>query len=294
MRDARHDRHSWPLRAFSALVDSPAAPMTRPTRHRMEGGGRARLGAAAIGLGGLAFGVIQVLQGSVNAFNPRPVVAVLCAVAVGLAGLSAERLRSVSAHNRDLRDALAAWPPPRLRDADLLLLGVFPRAPTGNGAAPYGPYVPRDADASLREALSRGGLTVVVGPERAGKSRSAAESARALWPDRAVVIPADGGGLRALIDDHAVVPSPTRSFGSTIWSASSPTSTGERCNCSPPACPRSWRRSARRRGLRSCGRPAPTASGAAGFWAPGASWRCRTIPPRPSAKRPRGSGRAWT
>jgi hypothetical protein len=64
----------------------------------------------AVGLGGLAFGVIQVIQGTVAAFEPRPVVSLIFAVAVGLIGVTAERKRHLSVQRRALTSWLHAWP----------------------------------------------------------------------------------------------------------------------------------------------------------------------------------------
>jgi hypothetical protein len=173
--------------------------MTRAQHQGAATGTRARLGAAAIGLGGLAFGLIQILQGTVSAFDPRPEVAVLCAVAVGLAALTVERARNLSARRRRVAAALRVWPPQAVRDTDVLALGVFP---DGAGA----PYRAREQDEVVDAALARGGVTVVTGPARAGKSRVACEAARRVWPDRHVAIPADGAGLRELVGDPAVLP----------------------------------------------------------------------------------------
>jgi hypothetical protein len=164
--------------------------------------GSVRLGATAVGLGALALAVIQILQSAVGAFEPRPAVAMMCALSVGLIGLTVERGRYLVAQARARAAALRVWPLPAVIAADPLALGVFPsQLPSVN--APLGPYVPRDADPELVKALSDGGLTVVVGPEGAGKSRSVYEAARQVLPARTVLIPLDGAALGVILGDRA-------------------------------------------------------------------------------------------
>ena len=55
------------------------------------------------------------------------------------------------------------------------------------------PYVPRthdEVDIRLRAALQPGHITLVVGPSKAGKTRTAFEAALAMWPSAAVAVPA--------------------------------------------------------------------------------------------------------
>ncbi len=176
-------------------------------RHGSVTSTRRRLGGAALGLGGVAFAVIQILEQTIGAFDPRPIVAGLIAVTIGFAGLALERGRHVAATSRVLRGLLRVWPLRRVGDTDPLALGVFPPADAARGAA-LGPYVARDADPAVREALLAGGLVVVVGPDRAGKSRTAAEVARAGLGDRFVVLPVSGGALAALLADPSFTPPP--------------------------------------------------------------------------------------
>ncbi|MDX6705763.1 MAG: hypothetical protein QOF69_3955 [Solirubrobacteraceae bacterium] len=166
---------------------------------------RARVGATALGAAGVAFAVIQLLQGTVSAFDPRPVVSLALAVAVGIVGVTLERLRHTVGQRRVLSAALRAWPLMTVSDADPLALGVFP-ARAAMHSASGAPYVARDADQSVQEAARAGGIVVVYGPPRAGKSRTAYEAARLVLPDTPVVIPDGGAALRRAVEDASFVP----------------------------------------------------------------------------------------
>lgn len=162
-----------------------------------------RLGTASLALGGVAFALIQVLQASIGQFNPRPVVSVLIAVCVAVAGSALGRARQCTLRNRRLSSLVRQWPLPQLDDCDGLMLGVFPARRLGSSertdALP--PYVPRGVDDRLRRALGAGGLVLVVGPPRAGKSRTALEAARAAAGSRRVIVPVDGTALGDLADE---------------------------------------------------------------------------------------------
>lgn len=160
-----------------------------------------RLGAAALGVGGAMFGLIQVLERSINAFSPRPEVSLMIAVTIGFAGLTLERVRHRSHEVRLLRNLLRVWPLRRIEDTEPLDLGVYPPE-----TPPLGPYVARDEDAAVDAALRRGGLVVVVGPERTGKSRTVHEAAMRTLGDRPVVVPLGGAALSELLADDAFTP----------------------------------------------------------------------------------------
>src|SRR5215469_1775337 len=51
------------------------------------------------------------------------------------------------------------------------------------------PYVPRDCDADLRAGLERSGFVLLIGPSKAGKSRTAFEAALATFPDAVLIVP---------------------------------------------------------------------------------------------------------
>jgi hypothetical protein len=173
---------------------------------------------AAVALAGAAVAVLQVLQQTVGAFHPRPSISVLIVLASFFAGLAAARIRNRRAV-RGAHDARAArlgellgqWPPPRVRDADPVHLGVFP-ARRGAGAEPA--YVPRDVDGDLRAALVPGALVLVFGDPRAGASRTLLEAARQALGDVPLLAPRSPEALRELLsldpslrlgDRHVVV-----------------------------------------------------------------------------------------
>jgi TPR repeat protein len=54
------------------------------------------------------------------------------------------------------------------------------------------PYVPRDCDAALRAGLERSGFVLLIGPSKAGKSRTAFEVALATLPDAVLIVPSPG------------------------------------------------------------------------------------------------------
>ncbi|MFE6870391.1 tetratricopeptide repeat protein [Kitasatospora sp. NPDC057692] len=91
----------------------------------------------------------------------------------------------------------------RVRDAaDPVLLGVHPALALQpeEGAIDRVPaYVPRDADAELRESLARGGFVLLVGDSTAGKSRSAWEAMRATLGDHLLLAPKDREALPAIV-----------------------------------------------------------------------------------------------
>ncbi|MGH6654331.1 MAG: hypothetical protein ACRDVE_03895 [Actinocrinis sp.] len=75
----------------------------------------------------------------------------------------------------------------------------------------YPPYVPRDHDGSIDQALTRGGLVVVEGRSGAGKSRAAAEAVRRVAADRLLLIPAHADELKTLSEP------PGRLRDAVVW-----------------------------------------------------------------------------
>ncbi|CNF73540.1 tetratricopeptide repeat protein [Mycobacterium tuberculosis] len=93
---------------------------------------------------------------------------------------------------------------PRVRDVtNPVVLGVHPaetRANDPQHAALRGPtpYIPRDVDQELRDAVWGEGLIVVVGESTAGKSRAAFEAIRSQTPDHLLAVPSGRESLAAI------------------------------------------------------------------------------------------------
>src|SRR4051794_25788064 len=176
-------------------ADGSAAPRTikRPVATPT-----ARAGAAFLVGAGVAVAVLQVLQQAVGQFNPRPAISVLITVAVALATLALDRLRSrrqarqaAEQRERELERSLICWPPPLLTEVDRYEVGVFPRrrVPPAEDT-----YIPRSVDERLTAAIAASPFVLVYGPPRSGKSRTALESAIRALPDTVVIAPAGSDG----------------------------------------------------------------------------------------------------
>jgi TPR repeat protein len=83
---------------------------------------------------------------------------------------------------------------------DAVRLGVHPALPAARRPG-MPPYVPRDIDAKLDEALGAERLVVLLGDSAAGKSRTAYEALRRLSPGRWLLVPRGPGSLQRLADD---------------------------------------------------------------------------------------------
>jgi hypothetical protein len=163
---------------------------------------RARLGAVALGAGAAVLALIQILEQSVSAFSPRPVVSALITVVVALVGASLARARSVSQRRQFLSTALRQSPMPTAAEADPYMLGVFrPRTPAEDG---IGPYVPRSVDDRLEKALANVGFVLLIGAPRAGKSRSAYEAVLRRLPGQKLLVPYGGEALSSIVGDTAL------------------------------------------------------------------------------------------
>jgi hypothetical protein len=159
----------------------------------------ARAGVAGAFVATVAVGVLQLLQQSIGAFNPRPVMYVLIGATVFFAGLAAERVRvrrSENASAQQLKRLLVVWPPRPLRRDDGLWLGVFPPRRDLDGDAPY---VARRIDEDLRDALEPGAVVLVRGPSRSGKSRTAFEAVLEAADEASVVAPRGPDALAELL-----------------------------------------------------------------------------------------------
>jgi hypothetical protein len=162
----------------------------------------ARVGATAIAATAAAVAILEILQRSVDAFDPRPAISVLIVVSVFFATLALTVLRQRVARDSELRGAVRSWPLPRMARTDPYRLGIFPERGGGGGAG-AAPYIPRgQVDEDLEESLrtSPRGFVLLSGPFRAGKSRTAFEATRRAIPDALVVAPHDGEALQAVLD----------------------------------------------------------------------------------------------
>jgi tetratricopeptide (TPR) repeat protein len=71
--------------------------------------------------------------------------------------------------------------------ADPVTIGVHPAAPLNGSLVP--PYVPRDCDGVIRDALRGCGFVMLVGDAAAGKSRTMFEAMRAVLPGHVLIAP---------------------------------------------------------------------------------------------------------
>ena len=150
--------------------------------------------------------VLQILQQVVGAFNPRASVSALIALTAATATFSLDRLRqgrqAVQERDAALDAALRFWPLRRLGDVDRRRLGVFP-AKLEHGEPADRLYLPGALDEQIRQAIKPGRFVLVLGPPRAGKSRTALEAARMAMSDEAwLIVPRDAAGLRAVADAY--------------------------------------------------------------------------------------------
>jgi hypothetical protein len=162
----------------------------------------ARAGATTLAVTAATVALLEVLQQTTGAFNPQPAISVLIVTSVFFATLALTVLRQRTERDQYLDGALRCWPLPRMEAADAYRLGVFPprRDDSGPGASDY---VPRgQIDDNLKAALPTSDLAVVVvlGPPRAGKSRTAFEATSSALSDALVVAPRNSGGLRSILE----------------------------------------------------------------------------------------------
>jgi tetratricopeptide (TPR) repeat protein len=121
-------------------------------------------------------------------------------IAVGRARLEGRRERAESV--RRLRVAVAP-----VGEIDPTMVGVDPAAQTILPGGQVPAYVGRDVDAVMREAVAAGlqgagpWLLVVIGPAKAGKSRTLLEALRRCAPPGGLqlIAPTDGEALRGLL-----------------------------------------------------------------------------------------------
>jgi uncharacterized protein len=172
----------------------------------------ARLAAAGFVALAAVGGFIRALGGS------RGVAAAFAAVGV-LGALVA--LVLVLLHRRaqvcEERQALWWKPPQRVRELaagdGIYALGVETEAPealetAGLGGRSHAPYAPRDIDTRLVERLTAAAsldhvsLIIVLGPSKAGKSRTVLEAVRAVLGGAWLIAPRDAASLARLSNDR--------------------------------------------------------------------------------------------
>lgn len=159
----------------------------------------ARTSVTGAVVAGVALVLLQVLQQTVGAFNPRPVMSTLIVVAVFAATFVTKRLqeqRVEAAAAARLARLLEVSPPRPAQDCDRTALGVLPhrRALGGDG-----PYVPRTVDAEVRAATAPGAIVLLFGPALAGSSRTAYEAAAAALESAPVIAPRGPAALEELM-----------------------------------------------------------------------------------------------
>jgi hypothetical protein len=171
-----------------------------------------------------AVAILEILQRAAGAFELRPLVNVLIVFAVAAATAALSVLVQRKLRERRLSRALRSWPLPRMAEVDRYRLGVFPLRRDLEGPS-HAEYVSRgDIDGSIRDALSSASFVLILGPRRAGKSRTALEAAKAVLGDSLVVLPKDADGLRELLDldppllsRRSRAPRWSRSSSAVIW-----------------------------------------------------------------------------
>ena len=106
-------------------------------------------------------------------------------------------------------------PAPQMRDVDVFSEGVTRsslaesrRASREPGSPP--PYIPRTADRAIATALHSDRVVLISGPSKAGKSRTALEIARRLYPDARFLAPSSTKSLpslltRDVVQGHAIL-----------------------------------------------------------------------------------------
>lgn len=117
------------------------------------------------------------------------IILALSAVLVGGREWLAHREAGTQAEGERLAALRCA--PCAVRDSDPFALGVTPSeiADRFRGAAARPPYIQRDVDAELDRLLRDSFFVVLIGPSKAGKSRTAFEAISRVFPRRALIAP---------------------------------------------------------------------------------------------------------
>jgi hypothetical protein len=180
-----------------------------------EGSTRRRgslLAGIGVGLGAVAWGLLQLLQSTLPSFHLRATPQLLIALSIGIVGVAVAQRQAARARRDDedalvgaLDLALACWPPRTAAALSPYDLGAHPtgaRPDEPAAAEPLPPYVPRALDGELASALAADSLVVVYGPARAGKTRTAYEAVRRAGGDARLLVPENADGL-AVVLRHA-------------------------------------------------------------------------------------------
>jgi len=163
------------------------------------GRGVARAGARGVAVVTAAIAVLGVLQQAIGAFDPRPSVSATIVAAVAFASFVTKRLGDRRREEREaaeLRRLLVVWPPRPLAEIDPVHLSAFPAR---RDLGPDLPYVPRDLDGDLRDALQPGGFVLLLGPPLAGKTRTAHEAGSVALAAAPVIAPRSPDALADLL-----------------------------------------------------------------------------------------------
>jgi Tfp pilus assembly protein PilF len=119
----------------------------------------------------------------------------------------AERLSAYGARwiaRRAVADLVLQYPFPKVSEADCYkLLGVWRSEYVdqyqAEGKMP--PYVPRQIDNALRHALEQKDFVLLVGPSKAGKTRTAYEALLKVAPSIPMVVPSKGEDLAKIVEE---------------------------------------------------------------------------------------------
>jgi hypothetical protein len=167
---------------------------------RSTGRHSALLAGIAVTLGGVAYGLLQLLQTTLPSLHLRSGPQLGIAVTVGLIALAIAQHQAAStrrverqALEDELDAGLACWRPRTASELTAFDLGAHP-----TGAAPS-EYAERRVDGALHRALATSGVVVLYGPPRAGKSRTAYEAVRVACPRAKLLVPEDADGLATVL-----------------------------------------------------------------------------------------------
>jgi hypothetical protein len=186
----------------------------------MASQGKARGRTSSAVLGSLALVSAAVLA----LLNSLPVerwvlVTALAFSAVLIAAREFASYREAGDAERKEREAPLRCPPAAVKEADPFALGVTPSEIAGKyvSGKERPPYVKRDIDVELDRALQKSPFVAVVGPSKAGKSRTAFEAVVRTCPDRLLIAPElpafEREGMAHSIEEYVV----KGSAGAVIW-----------------------------------------------------------------------------